>query len=125
MGKVTGGKALYGAAVGILMLEARFARIPGGMGNALTWPFPVLYKVVRDATPHRAVRQRAEGLLNAGIGAAAGLPVYSMYNFATWFQSALAPRRVPPHRGQSMKGGIDPYESPSRGRGLSFPGLAA
>ena len=28
-----GGKALYGARVGILMLEARFPRIPGDMGN--------------------------------------------------------------------------------------------
>ncbi|HVC57039.1 MAG TPA: hypothetical protein VND95_13845 [Stellaceae bacterium] len=29
-----GGKALYGARVGILMLETRFPRIPGEMGNA-------------------------------------------------------------------------------------------
>ena len=35
-----GGKALYGAPLGILMLEARFPRIPGDMGNAATWPFP-------------------------------------------------------------------------------------
>jgi hypothetical protein len=34
-----GGKAIYGARVGILMLEARFPRIPGDMGNAETWPF--------------------------------------------------------------------------------------
>ncbi len=33
-----GGKALYGARVGILMLEARFPRIPGDMGNAETLP---------------------------------------------------------------------------------------
>ena len=46
-----GGKALYGAPLGILMLEARFPRIPGDMGNATTWPFPVLYRVVRGATP--------------------------------------------------------------------------
>ena len=42
-----GGKAVYGAAVGIVMLEARFPRIPGDVGNAATWPFPVLYKVIR------------------------------------------------------------------------------
>jgi Asp/Glu/hydantoin racemase len=60
-----GGKAVYGAAVGILMLEARFPRIPGDVGNAATWPFPVLYKVVRGASPERVVRQRAEGLLDA------------------------------------------------------------
>jgi Asp/Glu/hydantoin racemase len=62
-----GGKAVYGAAVGILMLEARFPRIPGDVGNAATWPFPVLYKVVRGASPERVVRQRAEGLLDAFI----------------------------------------------------------
>ena len=49
--KAKGGKAIYGASVGILMLEARFPRIPGDMGNATTWPFPVLYKVVRSASP--------------------------------------------------------------------------
>src|SRR5260370_25061131 len=59
-----GGKTLYGARVGILMLETRFPRIPGDMGNAETWPFPVLYKVVPGASPSRVVCQRAEGLLD-------------------------------------------------------------
>ena len=68
--KVTGGKTLYGAAVGILMLDAQFPRIPGDMGNALTWPFPVHYRVVREASPDRVVRQRAEGLLQSFVGAA-------------------------------------------------------
>jgi Asp/Glu/hydantoin racemase len=58
-----GGKAVYGARLGILMLEARFPRIPGDMGNAETWPFPVLYKVVSGATPQRVVAERARGLL--------------------------------------------------------------
>jgi Asp/Glu/Hydantoin racemase len=60
-----GGKAIYGAALGILMLEAKFPRIPGDMGNAETWPFPVLYKVVKGASPERVVRERANGLLDA------------------------------------------------------------
>ena len=47
------------------MLEARFPRIPGDMGNAGTWPFPVLYKVVSGASPQRVVRERAAGLLDA------------------------------------------------------------
>lgn len=64
---VKGGKAVYGAAVGILMLEARFPRIPGDVGNAATWPFPVLYEVVRDASPQRVVCHRAEGLLEAFV----------------------------------------------------------
>ena len=65
-----GGKTLYGASVGILMLEARFPRIPGDMGNAETWPFPVLYKVVPGASPRRVVCERAEGLLDEFLAAA-------------------------------------------------------
>ena len=68
-----GGKAIYGAPLGILMLEARFARIPGDMGNATTWPFPVLYRVVKGATPDRVVLQGAKGLLPAFLEAAADL----------------------------------------------------
>lgn len=68
-----GGKTLYGARVGILMLETRFPRIPGDMGNAETWPFPVLYKVVPGASPRRVVCQKAEGLLDEFLAAAAEL----------------------------------------------------
>jgi Asp/Glu/hydantoin racemase len=68
--KEQGGKAIYGASVGILMLEARFPRIPGDMGNAGSWDYPVLYKVVRDASPDRVVRRRAEGLLPNFVAAA-------------------------------------------------------
>ena len=68
--KATGGKAIYGASVGILMLDARFPRIPGDMGNATTWPFPVHYKIVRGASPDLVVRQGAPGLLPHFIDAA-------------------------------------------------------
>ena len=67
---VWGGKTLYGAAVGILMLETRFPRIPGDMGNAETWPFPVLYKVVPGASPRRVVCEKAAGLLDEFLTAA-------------------------------------------------------
>lgn len=70
---VRGGKPIYGARLGILMLEARFPRIPGDMGNALSWPFPVLYKVVRGASPDRVVRREAVGLLDVFLEAAAEL----------------------------------------------------
>lgn len=73
MTKARGGSAVYGAPLGILMLDARFARIPGDMGNARTWPFPVLYRVVRGATPARVVLEGAEGLLPAFLDAAAEL----------------------------------------------------
>jgi hypothetical protein len=65
-----GGKAIYGAPLGILMLEARFPRIPGDMGNAATWPFPVLYRVVPGATPEKVVLKGAAGLLPDFIEAA-------------------------------------------------------
>ena len=91
-----GGRAVYGAAVGILMLEARFPRIPGDMGNALTWPFPVLYRVVRGASPERVVRRRAEGLLEAFIAAGRELvadgatAITTNCGFLSLFQQELA-----------------------------------
>ncbi len=51
------------------MLEARFPRIPGDMGNAATWPFPVLFRVVRGASPARVVLDGAKGLLDDFIAA--------------------------------------------------------
>jgi hypothetical protein len=50
-----GGKAIYGARLGILMLEARFPRIPGDMGYSGTWPFPVFYKVALDSSGHSII----------------------------------------------------------------------
>jgi hypothetical protein len=41
--RVKGGQNIFGFSVGILMLDTRFPRIPGDMGNASTFPFPVLY----------------------------------------------------------------------------------
>lgn len=67
--KARGGKTVYGARIGILMLETRFPRIPGDIGHASTWPFPVLYKVVRGATGERVTtakrNDRSTGLLDA------------------------------------------------------------
>ena len=68
-----GGKAIYGAPLGILMLEARFPRIPGDMGNGTTWPFPVLYRVVSGASPEKVVLKGAAGLLPDFIDAAKDL----------------------------------------------------
>lgn len=41
--------------LGILMLDTRFPRIPGDVGNAQTWDFPVRYAVVKGATPQAIV----------------------------------------------------------------------
>ncbi|MGF0540193.1 aspartate/glutamate racemase family protein [Agrobacterium sp. ES01] len=94
--KVKGGKAVYGASVGILMLEAQFPRIPGDMGNATSWPFPVHYKVVRGASPDRVVRKGAQGLLQTFITAARELVddgvdgVTTNCGFLSLFQEELA-----------------------------------
>jgi Asp/Glu/hydantoin racemase len=95
-GIATGGKAIYGAPLGILMLEARFPRIPGDMGNATTWPFPVLYRVVKGASPERVVLQGAAGLLPSFLEAAAELvsqgaeAITTNCGFLSLFQRELA-----------------------------------
>lgn len=65
-----GGKTVYGATLGILMLETQFPRIPGDIGNATTWPFPVQYRVVRSATPELVVRNDARALVDLFIAEA-------------------------------------------------------
>ena len=55
--------------LGILMLETRFARVPGDIGNPLSFAFPVIYEVVADATALRVVREQADGLVDAFIAA--------------------------------------------------------
>jgi len=91
-----GGKAIYGAPLGILMLEAKFPRIPGDMGNATTWPFPVLYRVVRGASPEKVVLKGAAGLLPAFIDAAQDLvrlgaeAITTNCGFLSLFQQEIA-----------------------------------
>jgi hypothetical protein len=72
-GRVRGGFNQYGFTVGILMLDTRFPRIPGDMGNAITFPFPVRYHRVSGADPDLVVRRGAEGLLPAFVAGAQAL----------------------------------------------------
>jgi len=91
-----GGKAIYGAPLGILMLEAKFPRIPGDMGNATTWPFPVLYRVVSGASPEKVVLKGAAGLLPDFIDAAKDLvrlgaeAITTNCGFLSLFQKEIA-----------------------------------
>jgi aspartate/glutamate racemase len=57
-------------AIGIIMLDTRFPRIPGDVGNPDTFSFPVLYKVVKDANPTRVVKDADPRLLQSFIDAA-------------------------------------------------------
>ena len=91
-----GGKAIYGAPLGILMLEARFPRIPGDMGNGTTWSFPVLYRVVSGASPEKVVLNGAAGLLPDFIDAAKDLvrlgaeAITTNCGFLSLFQKEIA-----------------------------------
>ena len=93
---VTGGKQVYGAPIGILMLDAQFPRIPGDMGNATTWPFPVLYRIVQDASPDVVVRQGAPDMLDPFIDAARDLirqgaeAITTNCGFLALFQAEMA-----------------------------------
>lgn len=68
-----GGKTVYGAAVGVMMLETQFPRIYGDIANAMTWDFPVQYRIVRGATPDKVVRKDPRLLVDGFIAAARDL----------------------------------------------------
>ena len=78
-----GGKTVFGAGVGILMLNTQFPRVPGDIGNAASWPFPVQYKVVQAATPDNVVRGDAAPLLQAFIDAGRELVALGCDGIAT------------------------------------------
>jgi Asp/Glu/hydantoin racemase len=101
-GRVRGGFNQYGVTVGILMLDTRFPRIPGDMGNAATFPFPVRYHRVPGADPDLVVRRGAAGLLPAFIEGARQLEregvgaITTNCGFLARFQRELAASvRVP------------------------------
>jgi hypothetical protein len=93
---VRGGRALYGFSLGILMLEARFPRVPGDLGNATTFPYPVLYHVVRGASPERVVLEADPTLLEPFVAGARELErggvraITTNCGFLAMFQRELA-----------------------------------
>ena len=60
----------YGESIGILILDATYPCIPGNVGNASTFPFPVRYKVVKEASIERLIKQKDITLLEPFIDAA-------------------------------------------------------
>lgn len=58
--RVWGGRTLYGLGLGVVMLDTRFPRLPGDVGHAATWPFPVAYHIVRGALPERMAQPDAD-----------------------------------------------------------------
>lgn len=63
----------YGETIGILILDASYPCIPGNVGNASTFPFPVRYQEVQGATIDRLLNQRDPTLSEAFIQAAMNL----------------------------------------------------
>ena len=55
--------------LGVLMLDTRFPRLPGDVGNAASFRIPVRHAVVRGASPARVVKQADPALLAPFIDA--------------------------------------------------------
>lgn len=100
--RVQGGQNLYGFTIGILVLDTRFPRIPGDMGNATTFAFPIRYHRVPGASPDLVVRRGARELLPAFVEGARILEregvraITTNCGFLAKFQAELAAAvRVP------------------------------
>ncbi|MEE9428535.1 MAG: aspartate/glutamate racemase family protein [Paracoccaceae bacterium] len=78
-----GGKTIYGANIGIMMLETQFPRIFGDIANAKTWPFPVQYRIVKGATPDKVVRGDPTELVDEFIAAAKDLVAHGCDGLTT------------------------------------------
>jgi len=71
------------ARLGILMLDTRFPRIPGDVGNAKSWDFPVRYAVVPGATPQAIVCEDPEPFVQSFIEAGRQLVAEGCTGIAT------------------------------------------
>lgn len=56
-----------GQSVGILILDAAYPCVPGNVGNATTYPFPVRYHEVKGSSIERLLNQRDPALLDPFI----------------------------------------------------------
>ena len=63
----------YGDSIGILILNATYPCIPGNVGNASTFPFPVRYRVIKEASIERLLKKSDKTLLKPLIAAAVEL----------------------------------------------------
>ncbi len=82
--------------IGILMLDTKFPRIIGDIGNPQTFPFPVQYKIIKDADPKRVVEIADASLLTPFIAGAKELEsagvktIFTSCGFLAMFQKELA-----------------------------------
>lgn len=71
------------AKLGILMLDTRFPRIPGDVGNPATWEFPVVYARIPGATPQAIVREDASRFVEAFVARGRALVAEGCAGIAT------------------------------------------
>lgn len=96
--RYSGGYHTYGAGVGVMMLDTRFPRPPGDVGNAQTYDYPVFYEVVDGADPIRVVRDQDPELLDPFVEAAQRLvdrgavAITTGCGFLLMFQDELSAR---------------------------------
>ncbi|MCR8548902.1 aspartate/glutamate racemase family protein [Salipiger sp. P9] len=73
-------RTVHGQTVGIIVLDTGFARLPGDIAHADTWPFPVQFRIVRGVRPTdviegdprvalSAFREAIDDLVALGAGA--------------------------------------------------------
>jgi len=67
---VRAGVESYGHAIGILLVDCSTPFIPGDVGNASTYKYPVLYRTVPDATLDRLINLGDESLVRNVIDTA-------------------------------------------------------
>lgn len=93
---IEGGYTNYGETIGILMLDTKFPRPVGDIGNAMTFPFPVRYKKVKFAYPERIVKEADATLLEPFITGARELveegvkAITTSCGFLAMFQKDMA-----------------------------------
>jgi hypothetical protein len=89
---------VHGLTLGVLMLDTKFVRFPGEIGNGATWSVPLQFKVVRGATPDRVIQDQGRGLLDPFVDAAQELidlgvrGITTSCGFLALFQRELSAR---------------------------------
>ncbi|KQU74656.1 hypothetical protein ASD00_37800 [Ensifer sp. Root31] len=56
---------IHGTIIGIIVLDTSFRRLPGDIGHAGTWPFPVQFRVVRGVRPRDVIEGDPRHALDA------------------------------------------------------------
>ena len=98
-----------GETIGILILDAAYPCVPGNVGNATTYPFPVRFKEIRGSSIERLLNERDPELLKPFIEGARELEaegvgaITGACGFMALFQKQVAESVEIPVRGQQAR----------------------